>query len=119
MKTLLSNKNLSRKKERKKSIHSIPLALRRYDLYSWSSHTQLQQTAILLGCTSPKLLCKYDKALTFSNTKPQPPPAPGPYHPSPTPMAAPPPRIPNAKYVNVLSSLTKKNCSSVTCVILV
>ena len=93
MKTLLSNKNLSRKKEKKKSINSIPRALRRYDLCSWSSHTQLQETAILLGCTPHKLLRKHDKALTFSNTKPQPPlswdgTGPGPYHPSPTPMTA-------------------------------
>jgi len=31
------------------AILSLTRALRRYDLYSWSSHTPLQQTAILLG----------------------------------------------------------------------
>jgi len=43
-------------------ILSLTRALRRYDLCSWSSHTPLQQTAILLGSRAPKLLHKHDKA---------------------------------------------------------
>jgi hypothetical protein len=59
-------------------LHSSPLshpailtltrALRRYDLCSWSSHTPLQQTAILLGSSPPKLLRKHDKAWTHSTS---------------------------------------------------
>ena len=43
-------------------------ALRRFDLSSWSSHTPLQQTAILLGSRPPKLLQKHDKAWTDSTS---------------------------------------------------
>jgi len=48
------------------AILSLTRALRRYDLYSWSSHTLLQQTAILLGSSPPKLFRKHDKAWTHS-----------------------------------------------------
>jgi len=40
------------------AILSPTRALRRKDLCSWSSHTPLQQTAMLLGSSPPKLLCK-------------------------------------------------------------
>jgi len=33
--------------------HSLTRAFHRYDLCSWSCHTQLEQTAILLGFTPP------------------------------------------------------------------
>ena len=49
-------------------LHGITRALRRYDLCSWSSHTPLQQTAILLGSSPPKLLRKHDKAWTHSTS---------------------------------------------------
>ena len=48
------------------AILSLTRALRRYDLCSWPSHTPLQQTAILLGSSPPKLLRKHDKAWTHS-----------------------------------------------------
>jgi len=71
------------------AILSLTCALRRSDLCSWFLHTPLQQTAILLGSSPPKLLRKHDKAWThststtctqliyslqshFSNTNPQP-----------------------------------------------
>jgi len=44
------------------AIHSLARAFRRHDLCSWSFHTQLQQTAILLGSILRELLRKYDKA---------------------------------------------------------
>jgi len=50
------------------AILSLTRALRRYDLCSWSSHTPLQQTAILLGSIPPKLLRKHDKAWTHSTS---------------------------------------------------
>ena len=40
------------------TILSFTRALRRFDLCSWSSHTPLQQTAILLGSRPPKLFQK-------------------------------------------------------------
>jgi len=50
------------------AILSLTRALHRYDLCSWSSHTPLQQTAILLGSRPPKLLRKHDKAWTDSTS---------------------------------------------------
>ena len=43
------------------AILSLTRALRRYDLCSWSEHTLLQQTAILLGSGPPELICKHDR----------------------------------------------------------
>ena len=48
------------------AILSLTRALRRFDLCSWSSHTPLQQTGILLGFRSPKILQKHDKTWTDS-----------------------------------------------------
>jgi len=107
------------------AILSLTRALRRYDLCSWSSHTPLQQTAILLGSNAPKLLRKHEKAwthststtcthnlpthsnLTFPSTNP--PPLPGPYRPSSPPLPAPPLMIHSARCVKV--PLTRKNAS--------
>jgi len=50
------------------AILSLARALRRYYLCSWSSHTPLQQTAILLGSSLPELLRKHDKAWTLSTS---------------------------------------------------
>jgi len=50
------------------AILSLTRALRRHDLCSWSSHTPLHQTAILLGSSPPKLLRKHDKAWTHSTS---------------------------------------------------
>jgi len=50
------------------AIPSLTRALRGYDLCSWSSHTPLQQTAILLGSRPPKLLQKHDKVWTDSTS---------------------------------------------------
>jgi len=50
------------------AIPSLTRALCRYDLCSWSSHTPLQQTAILVGSSPPKLLRKHDKAWTHSTS---------------------------------------------------
>ena len=94
-------------------------------LCSWSSHTPLQQTTILLGSAPPKLLCKTTKHgftllplcvynssshfnPTFSNNNLQ--PLPGPYRPSASPLPAPPPRITSlsARCVKVPPRLTKK-----------
>jgi len=78
------------------TILSRTCALRRYDLCSWSLHTPLQQTAILLGSsplnssanttkhglTLPPLHAHNSSThsnLTFTNTNPQ--PIPGPYRP--------------------------------------
>jgi len=47
------------------AILSLTRALRRYDLCSWSSHTPLHQTTILLGSSPPKLLCNHDKAWIY------------------------------------------------------
>jgi len=44
------------------AILSLTRAVHRSDLCSWSLHTPLQQTAILLGSSPPKLLRKHDKA---------------------------------------------------------
>jgi len=111
--------------------------LGRYDLCSSSSHIPLQQTAILLGSSPPKLLCKHDKAwtdctcarstqltapaldahnssthsnLTSPDTNPQ--PLPDPHSPSPPPLPAPPLMIHSAMCVKV--PLTRKTCLSVT-----
>ena len=50
------------------AILSLTRALRKYDLCSWSSHTPLQQTVILLGSRPPKLLRKHDKTWTDSTS---------------------------------------------------
>jgi len=50
------------------AILSLTRAVRRSDLCSWSLHTPLQQTAILLGSSPPKLLCKHEKAWTHSTS---------------------------------------------------
>jgi len=113
------------------AILSLTRALCRYDLCSWSSHTPLQQTAILLGSSPPNLRgnssahttkrgltlppphahnSSIHSNLTFSNTNPQ--PLPGPYHPSPPPLPAPPLMIHSARCVKV--PLTSTKCFSVT-----
>ena len=81
------------------AILSLTRALRRFDLCSWSSHTPLQQTAVLLGSRPPKLLPKLTLpplyALnssthfnpTFPSTYPQ--ALPGPYRPSFPPLQPP------------------------------
>jgi len=81
-------------------------ALRRYDLCSWSSHTPLQQNALLLGSTPPKIFRKFDKAWIHSIStfctellhlvqshflKHQPPASPGPVPSLPCLSASPPP----------------------------
>jgi len=50
------------------AILNFTRALHRFDLCSWSSHTPLQQTAILLGSRPPKLLQKHDKTWTDSTS---------------------------------------------------
>ena len=76
----------------------LTCALRRYDLCSWSSHTPLHQTGLLLGSTPPEILRKFDQAWTHSTStictqllysvqsrflKHQPPASPGPVSPLP------------------------------------
>ena len=50
------------------AILGLTRSLRRYDLYSWSSHTPLQQTVIFFWSAPPKLLHKHDKAWTHSTS---------------------------------------------------
>jgi len=109
------------------AILSLTRTLRRYDLCSWSSHTLLHQSAILLGPSPPKLLRKHDKVWTtppalhahnssihsilpFSNTNPQ--PLPGPYTLSPPPLPVPSLLIYSVRCIT--APLTRKECFSVT-----
>jgi len=50
------------------AILILTSAFRRYDLCSWSSHTPLHQTAILLGSSPPNLFRKHDKAWAHSTS---------------------------------------------------
>ena len=96
-------------------------------LCSWSSHTPLQQTAILLGSSPPKLLRKHDKAWTHSTSttctqliyslqshffKHQPSASPGPAHSLTSSLPVPSLMIHSVRCVT--APLTRKKCFSVT-----